>query len=92
MVQFGVSLGEPGVIWADDVQVELGEKATPYKTSALDEVTHCIFFAVSLAAFNAGRSIAASIAIIAITIRSSIIVKYGMNPLPERIIPYGYLE
>lgn len=37
MVQFGVSLGEPGVIWADDVQVELGEKATPYKTSALDE-------------------------------------------------------
>ncbi|MDR0931840.1 MAG: hypothetical protein LBM70_02335 [Victivallales bacterium] len=36
-VQFGVSIAEPGVLWVDDVQVELGEKATAYKVSALDE-------------------------------------------------------
>ncbi len=35
-VQFGAALSAPGVIWADDIQVELGEKATPYKASALD--------------------------------------------------------
>ncbi|MBN2641414.1 MAG: hypothetical protein JXR78_07170 [Victivallales bacterium] len=35
-VRVGVKLSKPGTVWADDLQVEIADKATPYKLSSLD--------------------------------------------------------
>jgi len=36
LVQFGVGFKGAGTLWADDVQVEMGDKATPYKPNGMD--------------------------------------------------------
>lgn len=37
LVQFGVAFSGAGTLWADDVQVETGDKATPYRPNGMDE-------------------------------------------------------